>query len=517
MATPTLSLLTYTLIDAAEAVTGWFDFDTLDTDIKKQGNNAITGTFRADGEVGYFDYGSAPVTAAGKHVRIWINTTNLPYMQPESSNGYEFYMYDGSTTEYVVMFGSDTYFGGWKNFVIDCDLFTTLTLANVQRWGIRVNHTGNAKNVDNMWADFIRYCDGYYATGGTSGDEIDLDGIFALDLAGGYGIIDRVEGVFFAAGDIQVGNGATTTWFEMLGEVLIFTDQPVAAGLYKLRGEGSGCRVNIVNSVIQAAGSGDNTRFILDMDDADIVSCNIENSFIVRAGESRFKSGQTINGDTLLDCGQILAGGADFSGASVAGYEGTANTSALVWTPATDPDGLLDDMTFIMGTAATHAIEFGTSSPLTMNLNGIDFSGYNNTVNQNDSPLHIKRTSGTVTINLVGCTGITEDGYRTDGATVVIQATVILTITVKDKVGDAVVGAQVAIYDDSDTQLMNEATIAGGVASESYNYPGSPVSGYYRVRRSSIGSTRYQYARGAVAIDENGLNITVTVTEEPVN
>lgn len=522
MAAPTLTLLNHTVIDLAESVTNWTKFDTLDTDIKKEGSNGITGTFRADGTEGDCNYGSAPVTAVGKTFRGWINTTNVPYMQPESSNGYEFSVYDGSTTEYKVMFGSDTYFGGWFPIIWDMDEFTTLTLANVEQWGIRVNHTGNSKNVDNVWVDGFRYLDGYSFTGGTSGDEVTLATIEEADRGTttlyGYGIVTEFGGVYYATGTIQVGTGATTTWFEMDGNVLIFLDANVAAGLYELSGVGSGTRVNITGSVIQSAGSTDATRFVVDFTDSGLLACTFTDNLVVRASTVAFKSGQTATGNTFSDCGQITHGGADLSGCTVKGYEGTANTSALVYNVNADPDGELDDSSFTMGTAETHAIEFGTTSPLSMTLRGVDFSGYDSsTPNQNDSPIHVKRTSGTVTIDLIGCSGIGEDGYRTDGATVVLQASVILTVTVKDKDGNGIVDVQTAIYKQSDdTELMNEDTIAGGIATQGYNYD-TDTDVYIRARKSSIGTTRYVSVVAAGQITATGLDVTITMEEEPIS
>jgi hypothetical protein len=444
VATPTLGN-TPTTIEDCEATTGWtFLSIALDTDQVKENTYSVLGILRNDLSTAIYDITSdsgSSIDLTGEHFRVWINFAALAFLDTEANNGMELIMGDASNLAYWVVFGSDTYGGGWKNVVIDCDSTPdsgSWSKTAATRWGFRFNRTAAPANKDNTWIDYLRYGDGYYATGGTSGDEIDLAGILAQDIASGYGILDQEEGVYFAYGELQIGNGTTTTWFEMLGEVLVFTDSPVATGLYQLRGQGSGCRVNIVNTVIRSSGTGDATRFIFDMDDADIVSMSITGSFLTRAGESRFKSGQTVTGNTFLDCGQILAAGADFDGSAIVGYEGTANTSALVWTPNTDPNGLLDNMYFEMGTNLTHAIEFGTSSPLTMTLTGIDFSGYNASNNVNDSTLHIKRTSGTVTINLSGCSG--NISYRTDGATVNLVADPVVTqITVRDANTQAVI------------------------------------------------------------------------------
>lgn len=423
MAAPTLTLLNSTSINTAESVTNWTTFDTLDPDIVKEGSNSITGTFRADLATGHYDHGSAPVTAAGKTFRMWINTTNVAYMDTEANGGYELKINDGTTTEYKTMFSSDDYYGGWFNVVFDMDAFTTLTLANVRQWGLRVQHHTSAKNVDNVWVDALKYLDGYSMTGGTSPDPITLADIEVADRGTttlyGYGVLTVYGGAYYATGDIQLGTGATTMYFTMDGEILIFEDKPVAAGLYSLSGVGAGSNVTIQNSYITSAGTTDATRYIFDWSDANLATFSCTGNSIVRAGAVTFKSGQTATSNIFDNCGQITHAGADMDNCTVKNYEGTANTSALIYNVNADPDGEMDGMTFEKGTAATHAIEFGTLVPATMTLRDCTFTGYNASDTQNDSTFHFKDTAGTITLNLVGCTG--NFSYRSDGATIVIS------------------------------------------------------------------------------------------------
>jgi hypothetical protein len=121
-----------------------------------------------------------------------------------------------------------------------------------------------------------------------------------------------------------------------------------------------------------------------------------------------------------------------------------ADTSAVVWNVATDTDGYLDDMYFSKGTNAHHAIELGTTSPTEVTLRGITFSGFNASNAQNDSVVHVKRTTGTVTINAVGCSGTVS--YKTDGATVtVVSDSVTITITVQEVDGTKIENARVLV------------------------------------------------------------------------
>src|SRR3989338_5110376 len=107
-------------------------------------------------------------------------------------------------------------------------------------------------------------------------------------------------------------------------------------------------------------------------------------------------------GCQFLRCNTITSGGGLMTGTSCLTPTVAANTSAVIWNINSDPNGDLDNMTFSKGTNAHHAIEFGTSSPLTMTLTRISFTGFSASQNNNASIFHIKRTSGaeTVTINL---------------------------------------------------------------------------------------------------------------------
>jgi len=141
----------------------------------------------------------------------------------------------------------------------------------------------------------------------------------------------------------------------------------------------------------------------------------------------------TVSGDADLTTSQILT-------PVVA-----VDASGLIWNGNFDPDGNLDGMTFSKGTNAHHAAAFGTASPTTMTLRNIDFSGFNATDAQNDSTLHVRRTSGTVTINLIGCTG--NISYKSAGATVVLVISPVTTaINIKDDEGNDEQNARVFLY-----------------------------------------------------------------------
>lgn len=456
MATPTLTQLNFTEIDDADTNTNWTEFDTADADIKKEGTNSMSGILRSNLDTGDYDHGSAPVTAAGKHFRAWINTINVPYMKDEAGGGYEVFMDDGGTVQYITVFSSDDYYGGWKNIVIDCELYTSLTLANVERWGFRANHTSNAKNATNTWVDYFRYSDGYSITGGDSIDQITLTDVATADRGTttlyGMGIIEEVEGIFLAYGKIQIGNMGDTTHFEMDGDVLVFTDQPVADGLYAINGNGSGADIVITNSTIKAAGTGDNVRPDIDMITNSPGLVSIIDTVFIRGGTFKFKSGQTITGNTFNDC-QTTTGDSGIAFADCNWvesdmvtqnrasldnciFDSTKNSVALYG----DSVDLISNCTFTAGDSNEFAIELTETG--TFDFVGNTFIGYAAQDGDSDDRAIYNNSGGAVTLNVSGGTGLTYKNGSGSSTTLVINPVTtqlkILDSTSGDSIGDSV-------------------------------------------------------------------------------
>lgn len=519
MATATLGLIGFTEIDDADTNASWTETVTADPDIKKEGTNSMSGILRADGEHAYYNDGTSR-SSSGEHLRMWVNTVNTPYMQPESSGGYQATLYDGTNTDYYTIFGSDTYPGGWFNVVVDCALFTTVTPANVVQWGVYANHAANAKNAINTWIDFVRYMDGYYVTGGTgTSDTVKLSDISVADKGTttlyGYGIIEEYEDNYFSSGELQIGNGTTTTYFSMDGDVLTYTDKPVADGLYKFNGDGSGCNISVVNSTIKAAGTGNNNRPDVDMSTGSPNSVSITDTVWIRGGTFLLGSGQTWTGCTFNDCQQITAGGADLTGATIQGYEGTADTGALLYDVAADPDGELDEMSFTKGTASTHAITFdATNTPTTITLRGIDFSGYNASNGQTDSTLYFPSTTKSYTVNLIGCSGNISYKVGSGGSVTFVTDPVALTITVKDPDGVVYQGARVLVTPTSSANFPYQASVSitgsGTTATVSHTGHGLSTNDYVVIE----GVTNDDDYNGVHQITVTGVDsYTYTTTE----
>lgn len=242
----------------------------------------------------------------------------------------------------------------------------------------------------------------------------------------------------------------------------------------------------------QSATTGSGTGFSLTPDTDNIeatATANLTNVGFIDFGATILKTGANLDGCRWIGCDQITNDGGTTTNSDVSGYEGTANTSAMIWDVNQDPNGELDGMSFTMGTAATHAIEFGQNSPLTMTLDNITFSGYNTTTNnQNDSTFHIKRTSGTVTINITG-TGTPPANltYRSDGATVVIQQNVNVTF---DKLKD---NSEVRVYNNATGVELDGIENATAGSPDNRNFTSSLSAG--TLVNYVIHNNEYEYIR----------------------
>lgn len=408
--------------------------------------------------------------------------------------------------------------------------FAGLNLAAITQVGCSFDTNSKALGGGyNVAVDIIRYGNnGIRLTAGTTGAR----GTFSEIAVADRSTADQTaHGVFRALASIAFGvqapltfgdsGNATACYFQDSGKVVVFENRNIANGKYYFNVEGHATPVNLfilTSCTLTTAGP----NVSVDMSNANIDTLTLTAcQFIALANTITFAStgasGHNVTGCTFDGCGQIdagavtftnnvvsnstatsgalVAGGGDMDGTTITGYEGTADTSALIYNETGDPDGELDNMNITKGTASTHAIEFGTSSPTTMTLRGIDFSGYNATDAQNDSTLHILRTTATVTINLIGCTG--NISYKSAGATVVlVNNPVTLSVHVAD------------IEDNSD---LFKARVLVAVASAA---GGWPYNASVTITSSGTTATVTHTAHG-LSTDDNVI-IAGTV-EDPYN
>lgn len=242
----TVAALNQTVIDACDATT---DNDATGTDTVdfKENSASCYWTKRASGDndtTFTHPTGSWDLSGTGVHVRWWGLFLQGSLINTDALGGIQFWASDGTNTGYWYVSGSDTYPGGWYNFVVDVsaavDAGTKPTMSAITTCGVRINLTAAGKNFANTWIDNLHVCDGLSVYGDDAGGYMDLEDIFAVDdtdnsaTVGGWGIIVKYFGIYFLSGKVQFGDSAGTNAlkFQSKNQTCVFQDKLVNANLY---------------------------------------------------------------------------------------------------------------------------------------------------------------------------------------------------------------------------------------------------------------------------------------------
>ena len=380
----------------------------------------------------------------------------------------------------------------------------------------------------NCFWDIIRWADpgeGLVITAGTSGVPGNFSDIATADRATGNqqafgGVRQLGTGAFGVQTNLTFGDntGSTSTYFSNNSVAILFEDRLLSntSNYYRMLIVGNVTGTNsfvLTNSTVTVPSA---VSGLLDASDANVDTCTITGTTIsgFDEGVSTPAAGDSWINNVFVNNGQITDNGCDLSGSSVSGYEGTTDTGALYYNETVDPDGELDDMSFTKGTAATHAIEFGALIPTTITLRGIDFTGYNATPASTDSALYFADTTGTITVNLVGCTGTIT--AKSAGATIdLIVDPVTLSIHVQDiTTGSAISGARVYVLAATTGPLAFEDSVTitrvTTVATVAHTAHGLASNQWVKIE----GAVQEEYNGGKqiTLIDANSYSFTVSGT-----
>lgn len=467
MAAPTYSE-DLTDVTLAEVTTGWSAYGggasglSASPDISMEGTNCvdknITGAGTDKGQ--YFDNGSGITLGTGDHVFIWHFCSTPGLVDSIASKGSSVLVGTGSGAycQYHVA-GNDTY--GAQGRVARCypidytnrntngsSPYRTATGspgANPQIFGGGLVTTATVKGA-NCGIDAIRYGTGAFIYNGeliSAGDGTDNPATFAGFAAQSdlvtqrWGLLtDLGGGTYEMQGKFVIGQDntgtATACKFKDSNKTISIADTIHAAATFnEIIIDHASSRVEWDNINIVAQGTTAPGALTVTSNDPPVI---INGGTWQGIGATTLRSNCSLDGVTWLDSDQITANGATMLNSSISGYEyiesPNIDIAALVWDTADNPNGLLDGSSFTKGSTPTHAIEFGTTSPLSMTLTDINFSGYSGSDGQLDSALWIRRTSGTVNITI---SGGTTPSYKSDGATVnIISGSVNVAVNVKD-------------------------------------------------------------------------------------
>lgn len=439
MAAPTYAS-DLTPFDLAEAVANWAESTNTtwndgggpiqDGDSYLQGTkciSAITSQLKTGYATLIANYGSGITVPTDGAVLVWQYYTAPNAIDTLANGGQMVVIGSGlGDFDYWKTGGNDyspNPYSGWKNVAVDPTVSVDGTVGSptstLQYVGAAVKGLRSISKGNPFCVDAIRYgrCEARFTDGDLANGYCTFAGFAASNDAttARWGLIQAIAGGYLWKGLITIGYSTAADFRDSNFSVLIDDTKKVGANFSKIEIRQAGTRVDWITGKFEALGTVARGRFeMIDAADVNIESCQFVgmDTFIFLA------TGDALN-SVFRGCNAItMSGAGKLNGSSILVPTVAADASPLVWNLATDPDGYLDDMTFSKGTNAHHAVELGTSSPLTMTFRGLITTGFNASNGQNDSTFHVKRTSGTVTINVIGGTG--NFSYKSAGATVVV-------------------------------------------------------------------------------------------------
>jgi hypothetical protein len=515
-ATVTTLLTSVSSADTAAAGGTWLgNSGAADTEVKIQGNGSYTWMAAKNARTSCTFTPTTNLNMSGTDVHLywWAMSAVAAFIEPfqevADDPGYTLRLTDGSSNykEWRIA-GSDTWGGEWRCFILDVNSTTdvyasggTLDLSDIDiiTWSIDMSNSGNIRIIDNQWNDVVRFGTGLKVTG----TDFDITDIAVIDenSSNKYGVLENIDGVIFCQGELQIGDGATTTTFNSTDEVLIFRDRnsdglgQVSSDLYKLTLSGTGVNADISGLVVKGAGTTDTTRFVVDCNDTDI-TLSLDASTFIRAGFVYFATGDSITNCSFNNCRQIDPNISTFSNNTISNYA-TASNGALLFP---SDDGNISNLTFVNN---TNSIEYGVNSDSTdPTFNNLQFDDVAGKYDVNNT----SSVSGTIGLS----NNSNANSYNPAGDVMSFSTSVQLTMTVKDESAQPIVGAYVYIdNNDESPYILNTTTNANGVATTGYT--GSSVNdSIWRARKYG-----YKAYKQLIDIGSSNISIPVTLVADP--
>jgi len=364
-----------------------------------------------------------------------------------------------------------------------------------------------------IYWDAVRYGYGLNIKGGTSGDPATFEDFITAESTYAYGILEKYNGVYFAQGQFNIGSLTVdeSTYFKDNNKVLIFKDiKGTPSGFYEIKGQnatsGSGetkiflgeksGTVGIAGCFIRASPE---MKFKFTMVDTYITEFGFYGCTFVNADTIQGQAYSTLKeflSSTFITCAEMLPD----TGIVDKCYYISAIDRAVRITDLTNHH--ITNSNFI---SCGHAIHVNVAG--NVDFDALMFSG-----NTKDVEFSV---AGTLNISkLNGSNPSTEDSPLGD---VNFLLSVTLKVIVKDEGGSPIENAQVGIFRQSNMeQLMNEDTLATGIAEQTFDYGAGPdVDVYLRIRKSSTG-TRYYPISTIGTITTDGFTYYAVLIEDEI-
>lgn len=474
----------------------------LETDFFIQNTNCISATVKT-GVGGYlYNAGSGITIPSDGAVLVWGFWSAPNCLDTEANGGMRVVIGSSTLNFYACKNGGKDFapnpYGGWvcmamgdpASITPDYTVGSPTTTKQYIGWCYNAPTAVPSKG-NPFGVDAIRYgrCEMRLNGGDLANGYATFAGYAAQNdaIANRWGLFQDVGGSYRWQGLMTLGYTSAVDFRDSNVVVMIANTKKVTANFNKIEIRQASSRVDWTNVTFIALGTVSKGRLEC-IDDADV---NISGCTFQGMDTFIFKSVSEVLNSTFLNCGIITANSAKFNGTKFTGFTGAADASQLVWDTNVDLDGKIDGCTFTKGTNATHAIQLGTTSPTTVTIRNCTFSGYNAANANNDSTFLVSRTTGTVTINVVGCTG--NLSYKTAGATVVVASNpVSATVTVTDTAAPpaTIQNARVLVLAYSGGPMPYDVTVtisnSGTTATVTHTSHGMATNDKVQIRGASL-------------------------------
>jgi hypothetical protein len=322
-----------------------------------------------------------------------------------------------------------------------------------------------------------------------------------------WGLFQASAGGYLWKGRMQLGTSSNAVEF-VDSNVFILIDDVVncTANFNTIEINHASSIINWTNIVFKALGTTSPGRLVMNHN-ADVNGDGCQ--FFDMGAFSFGGTGTELLNSIWNGCGQITVNGGKINGSKIsdANIDGsTSDLGAVDWDLATDPDGYLDNLEITKGSNTYHAINFGSSIPSTMTIRGLVASGFNAANNNYDSTFYFEDTSGTFTLNCVGCSG--NMTYKSAGCTVnIVSDPVTVKVTVKTAGGTVIENARVLVKASDGAgpfPFEESVTIAnsGTTATVSHTGHGMATNDYVVIEGASLQANNGVFQITVNSVDE---------------
>lgn len=502
----------------------------VNTDIFIEGTQSVGRRVDNTTDKGHgVSFTNADLSAAGEHIKIWVFVTQwaeVTQVQIRISDDTNDDDHELPTIEFPPLGG---FIPVWVDVSRAPEIGGSANEASIGEVGCLLDIGDVGGNAPNLIIDEVMHgTSGLRWTGTGPGAMSDFR---TFEDTNNEGNLINLNGVDFCYSRLEVGNGATESDFTDSGFTLVFPDQALVAdtfmGVTVVLGNASSV-VDISNATMQSANPASATKrpdFLvsgttgsLDLDTVNLLGMRIVD----------LNSACTVLNSILSNCGIVDAAaegtaGADLSGSSILNSIVAADEGALFWDVNEDPDTKTDGMTFSQGANAHHAIRFGDTIPAAITLRNIEFTDFDSTDSQNGSTLRFDDTTGTITVNLVGCTvggaaaSAANIGVDSAGATInLVVDPVDVDIHIDDNAGNAYQNARILLIAADGTgifpfEVAVTITRAGAVATVTHNAHGMETGDIVMIGKG-VDQVEYSGAHSITRIDANSYSFPVSGT-----